>query len=197
MVKFVKPKEAAEVLGVDVRTLVRWEQAGQINAIKTPAGQRRYDIDSYIQNASVSSRKTVLYCRVSSNAQKPYLNHQVAELQNLYPDAEIIKEVGSGLNFQRKKLLKLLSQILSGEVEKVVVSHQDRIARFGFDLFNWVCEQNHCELVVLNSKYLSPETEIVEDILAILQCFSSRLYSLRKYETQIQNDSEIYNKFED
>lgn len=191
VVKFVKPREAAEILGVDVRTLVRWEQNGDINAIKTPSGQRRYDIDSYIQNTPALARKTVLYCRVSSNAQKSDLNRQVAELQSLYPNAETIKEVGGGLNFKRKKLLNLLSQILKGDIQRVVVAHKDRLARFGFDLFNWFCSQNNCELIVLNSKDLSPEVEMVEDILAILHCFSSRLYGLRKYKTQIKNDSEI------
>ncbi|WP_293154191.1 helix-turn-helix domain-containing protein [Okeania sp. SIO2C9] len=55
VVKFVKPREAAEILGVDVRTLVKWEQSGQINAIKTPSGQRRYDIESYIKSTDTSS----------------------------------------------------------------------------------------------------------------------------------------------
>jgi len=190
-VKFVKPREAAEILGVDVRTLVRWEQGGKINAIKTPSGQRRYDIDSYIQNTSTTIRKTVLYCRVSSNAQRSELNRQVAELQNLYPKAETIKEIGSGLNFKRKKLLKLLSQIFAGEVQRVIVADRDRLARFGFDLFNWLCQENNCELIVLNSQDLSPEAEMVEDILAILNCFSTRLYGLIKYKTQIKNDLEL------
>ena len=113
---------------------------------------------------------------MSSDAQNPDLNRQVAELQNLYPNAETIKEIGSGLNFKRKKLLKLLSQILKGEVQRVIVTHKDRLARFGFDLFNWMCQEHDCELIVLNSKDLSPEAEMVEDILAILHCFSSRLY---------------------
>ena len=181
--KFVKPRVAAEILGVDVRTLVKWEQSGQINAIKTPSGQRRYDIDSYIKSTPAVARKTVLYCRVSRNAQKSDLNRQVAELQGLYPHAETIKEVGSGLNFKRKKLLNLLSQILKGDIQRVIIADKDRLARFGFDLFNWFCEQNNCELIVLNSKELSPEVEMVEDILAILHCFSSRLYGLRKYKT--------------
>ncbi|MEB3342488.1 IS607 family transposase [Okeania sp.] len=176
---------------MDVRTLVRWEQNGEINAIKTPSGQRRYDIDSYIKKTPITNRKTVLYCRVSSNAQKSDLNKQVAELQSLYPNAETIKEIGGGLNFKRQKLLNLLSQILKGEVQRVIVAHKDRLARFGFDLFNWICEQNNCDLIVLNTKGLSPESEIIEDILAILHYFSSRVSALRKYKTQIKNDPEI------
>ncbi|NEP68011.1 MULTISPECIES: IS607 family transposase [Moorena] len=190
MTKYLKPKEASELLGVNVRTLARWEKAGIIQAIKTPSGQRRYDVESYTHSFSVK-KETVLYCRVYSHAQKPDLNRQVAQLQALYPEARTIKEVGGGLNFKRKKLLALLSQILKGEVSRVVVAHKDRLARFGFDLFNWLCEQNKCELIVLNEKELSPQAEMVEDILAILHCFSSRLYGLRKYKTLLNNDPEL------
>lgn len=191
--KYLKPREAAECLGVNVRTLARWENRGIIQAIKTPSGQRRYDIESYTQSFS-STKQTVLYCRVSSHGQKSDLNRQVAALQTLYPEAKTIKEVGGGLNFKRKKLLELLTQIIKGEVNRVVVAHKDRLARFGFDLFKWLCEQNNCELIVLNEKELSPQEEMVEDILAILHCFSSRLYGLRKYKTQIKNDAQLCNE---
>ena len=128
VVKFVKPRVASEILGVDVRTLVKWEQSDRINAIKTPSGQRRYDIDSYIKGKPAVARKTVLYCRVSSNVQKPDLNRQVAELQSLYPHAETIKEIGGGLNFKRKKLFNLLSQILKGDIQRVIVAHKELFA---------------------------------------------------------------------
>ncbi len=190
MTKYLKPREAAEYLGVNVRTLARWENQGIIKAIKTPSGQRRYNVESYTQNFS-TSKQTVLYCRVSSQAQKPDLNRQVAALQALYPEAKTIKEVGSGLNFKRKKLLELLNQIFKGEVNRVVVAHKDRLARFGFDLLNWLCEQNNCELIVLNDQELSPQEEMLEDLLAILNCFSSRLYGLRKYQTPIKNDPDL------
>lgn len=189
----MKPREAAEYLGVNVRTLARWENKGIIQAIKTPSGQRRYDVESYTQSFS-STKQTVLYCRVSSPAQISDLNRQVAALQALYPEAKTIKEIGGGLNFKRKKLLELLTQIIKGEVNRVVIAHQDRLARFGFDLFNWLCEQNNCELIVLNEKEFSPQEEMVEDILAILHGFSSRLYGLRKYQTQIKNDPELCNE---
>lgn len=194
MTKYLKPREAAEILGVNVRTLVRWEENKKISAIKTPSGQRRYDIDSYIQNTRNVPRKTVLYCRVSSNAQKSDLDRQVAELQNLYPNAETVQEIGGGLNFKRQKLLNLLSQICAGEVEQLIVTHQDRLALFGFDLFKWLCEQNNCDLVVLNNTELSFKSEIIEDILVILQSFSTCLPSLKKYKNQIQQDMELYSK---
>ncbi|WP_293104468.1 MerR family DNA-binding transcriptional regulator [Moorena sp. SIOASIH] len=88
--KYLKPREASELLGVNVRTLARWENAGIIQAIKTPSGQRRYDVESYTLGFRVK-KQTVLYCRVSSHAQKPDLNRQVAQLQALYSEARTIK----------------------------------------------------------------------------------------------------------
>ncbi len=191
IVKYTTPREAAETLGVNERTLRRWHENGKIQAIQTPSGQRRYDIESFIAGSAPDIRATVLYARVSSRAQQPDLNRQVAALRNLYPEAEVVSEIGGGLNFKRKKMLTLLGQILQGDVRMVVVAHKDRLARFGFDLFRWLCEQHNCELVVLNETNLSPEREMVEDILAILQCFSSRLYGLRKYKTQVEEDQDL------
>jgi excisionase family DNA binding protein len=190
IVKYVTPKEAAKQLGVHFRTLVRWENEGKIQAIKTPSGQRRYDVQSYTTGAG-SIRSTVIYARVSSRAQQSDLNRQVAAIANLYPDAEIISEIGGGLNFKRKKLLALLERVMQGTVGRIIIAHKDRLARFGFDLYRWLCEQHGCEIVVLNETSLSPEAEMVEDILAILHCFSSRLLVLRKYKSQVKEDPDL------
>jgi predicted site-specific integrase-resolvase len=80
---------------------------------------------------------------------------------------------------------------MQGTIRGIVVAHKDRLARFGFDLFKWLCEQNGCEIVVLNETSLSPEAEMVEDILAILHCFSSRLYGLRKYKSAVSQDPDL------
>ncbi|MDT9227017.1 MAG: IS607 family transposase, partial [Limnospira sp. PMC 1279.21] len=96
-----------------------------------------------------------------------------------------------GLNFKGKKMLALLGHQLSGDVRMVVVAHKDRLAIWGFDLFRWLCEQNRCSLMVLNQTSLSPEPEMVEDILAILHCFSSRLYRRSKYKTQVKEDPDL------
>ncbi|MDT9264942.1 MAG: IS607 family transposase [Limnospira sp. PMC 1295.21] len=191
MARYVKPKEAAQILGVHERTLRRWDDNGSIETIRTPAGQRRYNVESYTAKSGSDKRKVVIYARVSSRAQQSDLNRQVATLSNLYPEAEVVSEIGGGLNFKRKKMLALLGQVLSGDVRMVVVAHPDRLAIWGFDLFRWLCEQNRCSLMVLNETSLSPEREMVEDILAILHCFSSRLYGLRKYKTQVKEDPDL------
>jgi predicted site-specific integrase-resolvase len=119
------------------------------------------------------------------------LNRQVAALVALYPNAEVISEIGGGLNFKRKKLQALLERVMQGTVQRIIVAHKDRFARFGFDHFQWLCQQYGCEIVLLNETTLSPEQELTQDLLAILHCFSSRVYGLRKYKSQVSQDPDL------
>ncbi|WP_041780215.1 IS607 family transposase [Allocoleopsis franciscana] len=186
----VPPRVAAARLGVSTKTLERWLEAGKIKAFITPGGQRRYDLDSIIP-AGDTERISIIYARVSSRSQKNDLLTQIDFLQSHYPNAKIIQDIGSGLNYRRKGFLSLLERILSNDVGLVVVAHKDRLCRFGFDLVAWLCERQKCELLVLNQSHLSPEREMVEDILAIIHVFSCRLYGLRKYKKQITEDREL------
>jgi len=186
--EYVTPAQAAKTLGVSTQTLRNWDKTGKIKVIRTPTGLRRYDLSSIVGNVQGI---TVVYARVSSYKQREDLDRQADYLQSLYPEAEIIKEIGSGLNYRRQKLKTLLERILSGDVQRLVVAHKDRLARFGFELFRFLCEFNDCELVVCDNASLSPEREMVEDILAIVHVFSCRLYGLRKYKKQIKEDTSI------
>ena len=191
MARYVKPREAAGYFGVCLHTLRRWEKKGWINAVRTPSGRaRRYDLDSYTRLPR-KQKCVVLYARVSSHAQKPDLERQIARLVNLYPGAEVVGEVGGGLNFKRPKFLALLERVRAGDVGTIVVAHRDRLCRFGFEFVEWYCHQYGCEVVVLDDTHFSPQQELVEDILSILHCFSSRLYGLRKYRTAIQKDQDL------
>ena len=190
MAKYVKPNEAANTLGVCLRTLRRWEQLGKIKTVRTPSGQRRYDLETFIKKESspTGGRTTVIYARVSTRPQRADLDRQVERLSALYPGAEIVKEVAGGLNLRRKGLVTLLGRVLRGDIETIVVAHKDRLARFGFDIIEWICEQFECKIVVLNQVSLSPHAELVQDIVAILHSFSSRLYSIRRIENQIKQE---------
>ncbi|MFM9265148.1 IS607 family transposase [Tychonema sp. BBK16] len=106
-------------------------------------------------------------------------------------EKKIFKDIGGGFNFKRKALLALLGQVMSGNISTIVVRHQDRLARFSGDLIKWFDEQNNCQLMVLSRNELSPEREMVEDILAIIHVFSCRLYGLRKYKSAIKEDSSL------
>ena len=185
MANYVAARVATAKLGVTLRTLLRWEEAGKIKTIKTPNGQRRYDLDSVIP-VRQSDKLTILYARVSSHSQKPDLERQIQFLVAQYPGCEVVKDIGSGLNFKRKGLLALLERVLSGDVGMVIVANKDRLCRFGFDLIAWMAKRSHCEILVLNNNVLSPEREMLEDVLAIIHVFSCRLYGLRKYKQKLK-----------
>jgi putative resolvase len=205
MTKFLPPRKACEYLNVSEKTLRNWDRDGLIITIRTPKNQRRYDIDSVLggvgsagepsrdpyPSRSQTTRVTALYARVSSAKQKEDLQRQIDFLQERYPKGKLYKDIGGGLNFKRKGLLALLEQVMSGNIESIVVGHQDRLARFGVDLIRWFCEQKDCQLVVLSRTELSPERELVEDILSIIHCFSCRLYGLRKYKSTIKEDPSL------
>lgn len=182
--KYVTPKEAAELLGVGTATLRRWDKSGAIKSVRTHGNQRRY----VIEEENTSSKPIVCYARVSTHGQKDDLARQAEFLRQSYPTAELITEVGSGLNFKRRKFLALLERIYEGNVGTLVIAHTDRLVRFGFPLVEWLCAKSGCELVVLRKKSLSPHEELVTDILSILHCFSARLYGLRKYEKQARQE---------
>ncbi len=182
--KYVTPRKAAESLGVSISTLRRWDSEGKIKSIRTPGGQRRFCIEEYEEEA----KPTLLYARVSTHSQKDDLERQVKFLQSKYPEGELVTEIGSGLNFKRRRLLSILERIYQKDLGKLVIAYSDRLVRFGFPLIEWICQQGECELVVLNERKLSPDIELVEDILSILHCFSSRLYGLRKYKSQVKKN---------
>jgi putative resolvase len=100
-------------------------------------------------------------------------------------------EVGGGLDFKRPKFLALLERVRAGDIGTIVVAHRDRLCRFGFEFVEWYCRQYGCEILVLDDDHLSPQQELVEDILTILHCFSSRLYGLRKYRAAIEKDTDL------
>lgn len=156
---------------------------GKILTIRTPGGQRRFCVEEYEPEDNL---QIILYARVSTTSQKDDLKRQVDYLQSIYPKAELITEVGSGLNFKRRKFLSILERILKSDISILVVAYSDRLVRFGFPLIEWLCKKAGCKLVVLDERKLSPEQELVEDILSILHCFSSRLYGLRKYFNQVK-----------
>ena len=183
--KYVRPKEAASILGVAVSSLRRWDEVGKIKAIKTPPGHRRYSIKEIEQAGGLPRAVvTVCYARVSSHSQRDDMSGQIELLLSKFPEAEIVSEIGSGLNFKRKGFLSILDRICTGDIKRLIVAHPDRLVRFGFELVKWLCERNKCELLVLNDRSFSPEQELIQDMLSIIHCFSSRLYGLRRYKKE-------------
>ncbi len=188
---YMSAKKAGELLDYTPEHLRRLARAGKIDYIRTKGGQRRYNVQAFIESKSESTLTTVCYCRVSSSQQQDALERQVAYLRSIYPDAEIVREIGSGLNFKRKGLKTLLDRLHRGDKLQVVVAHRDRLARFGIEIIQHLVEQNGGELVVLNHKSDSPKSELTQDLIAILHVFSRRMHGLRKYCDQIKEDSDL------
>ncbi|MCP4054556.1 MAG: IS607 family transposase, partial [Mesoflavibacter sp.] len=112
-------------------------------------------------------------------------NRQVDLMQEKYPDAKVIKDIGSGLNFKRKGLKAILEQAIKGDCVNLYIAHKDRLCRFGFDLIEWIFKRNNGKIVVLNEIDLSPDQELTQDLLSILHVFSCRMHGLRSYRKQI------------
>ncbi|ACX51439.1 Resolvase domain protein [Ammonifex degensii KC4] len=188
-------REAAEALGVSVSTLRLWDKKGILVPLRTPTGKRRYT-EEMIQRAlglkklRSEPRKVVLYARVSSKAQEPDLENQVAYLKEFAAGRglcvdEIITDVGSALNWHRKGLMKLCDLVLRGEVKTVVVAYKDRLARFGFEFLEKLFARFGCELVVVNrAEDASSAQELAEDLVSIVQHFAARLYGQRTYRAR-------------
>ena len=190
--KFVKTKEACRILGLHPNTLRRYADNNQIKYIKSIGGQRLYEIEDFlgITGTTTDNFETILYCRVYSSKQRDDLQRQISSLQEVYPEAEVIKDIGSSLNFKRKGLQTLLERILSGKKCRVVVAYRDRLARFGVDVFEFLIKQNGGELVVLNKPdNQSVEEEFTEDLLAVLHHFSCKMHGRRSHKSK-ENKSE-------
>lgn len=178
-------------------TIRRWEREGRISPKRTDSGHRIFteeDVNAalgIILDSEPATPKTIVYLRVSSPAQKDDLTSQRCAMETWALNSgtvvdEWVEEIGSGLNFTRKKLTNILDEAMSGTPITVIVAHKDRLARFGFELIEHVIENSGGSVVVVNQESLSPTEELVQDILAILHVFSSRLYGLRRYEKSIR-----------
>ncbi len=189
---WVPIRKASDFYGVSKSTLRRWADTNFVKTKRSLRDQRLFLISSEIStNKTLQNQKNYIYVRVSSKKQCDDLERQSAFLSNKYPDHVIIKDIGSGLNYKRRGLLKLLEKSNKNEVNQVVVYSKDRLCRFGFELFEWLFKQNNTELVVYEQSDKSPEQEFTEDILAILQVFACRWNGKRTYRIDKNNEIQI------
>ena len=189
--------KAAKLLGLTVKTMQRWEREKRLVPIaRTKTNRRLYtltQIHTFIglrQSNGKSPSRILAYCRVSSAAQKPDLLNQRRILEEFViakglANVEFIEEIGGGLNFKRKKFLMLMDEIGRREVKTLILAHKDRLTRFGFEWFEHFAAIHNCEVLVLNQERLSPEQEMIQDLMTIVHCFSSRLYGLRNYRKKL------------
>lgn len=196
-----KPQEFAEMIGVSVKTLQRWDRDGKLKAFRTPTDRRYYTHKQYVDYMGNDTKtgKIVIYTRVSTSNQKDDLTNQVEFLKQ-YANAkgmivdEIFEDIGSGLNYNRKKWNKLIDDCVSGDIKIIIIAHKDRFIRFGYEWFERFLKSNGVEIIIVNNEKASPEQELINDLISIIHVFSCRIYGLRKYKKQIVGDDEIAKK---
>lgn len=188
MSNFVTVSEAAELLGVSTKTIRRWEKEGRIKSVRTEGGHRRFEVRSLLGNKQDASL-TVAYARVSSHDQKEDLQRQQLVLEAYCAKQgwsfEVISDLGSGMNYRKKGLIRLIKLICSHQVERLVLTHKDRLLRFGSELIFTLCEIFGTEVVFINkSDFSSYEETLAQDVLEIITVFSARLYGSRSHKNK-------------
>ena len=194
--------EFAELLNKKVKTLQKWDREGVLKAYRTPTNRRYYTEAQYLEYTGKSLKKennvreNVIYARVSSQSQKPELLNQVNYLKsysvsNGIPISNIYTDIGSGLNYKRKNWMRLIDDCFQGKISKIYVSYSDRFVRFGFDWIQSILKTyTNTEIIVVENKLLTPEEEVVQDLITIINVFSSRVYGLRKYGKKLKKEME-------
>lgn len=203
--KHYRPNEFASLIGVSVKTLQRWDQSGKLKAFWTPSGRRYYTYEQYLTYEGITfddERENVIYARVSTKNQKDDLQNQTEFLKQFCNAKGMIidrciQDFGSGLNYNRKAWNRLLDDVMERKIKTIIISNKDRFIRFGFDWFERFCNKFGTKILVVNNESLSPNEELVQDIISILHVFSCRLYGLRKYKAKIKGDEEVVKGIQD
>jgi len=217
MSNFVTCKKAIELLNVHGNTLRKWSSENKIQTIRTPGGQRLYNVGQFINSTlntetikttkheqftnkkeeqfkateyiksaiGTKQNEYICYCRVSSKHQENDLKRQVDDMQLKYPEYQLISDIGSGINWNRKGLRSILDLANKKLIKQVVVAYRDRLCRFAFELIEWILNQNGVKLVVLNQSVESgSQNELTEDLCAIINVFNCRINGKRRYSNK-------------
>jgi predicted site-specific integrase-resolvase len=189
MDKFVTRKEVLKILKIHYHTLYSMVKRGEIETLEI--GKRNlYNLDKFLRDKGVTNKKKqkICYCRVSSNKQKEDLERQINFMKEKYPDYEIIKDIGSGLNFKRRGLNKIIEIAINGELEELLITYKDRLCRIGFELIeNIIKKYSNGKITIVNkSEEETPTEEVTKDIISIMNIYVAKINGLRKYKTDIK-----------
>jgi len=203
MNKYIGKKKALTILGISSMTLLKLEKHNKIEVIKTIGGHRKYNVEKYINDnkkiaivennkdkgePDISKKMNICYVRVSTINQKDDLERQKRYMKSKYKNYEIIEDIGSGINFNRKGLRKILKLSIEGKINRLVVAYKDRLTRFGFELLEDIIkEYSNGEIIIDNEKEnMEPQEELVLDVLQILNVYTAKMNGLRKYKKKIK-----------
>jgi len=196
--KFMKGNKASKIIGVHQRTLYQWEKKGKIETIRTPGGMRLYNVHKFIEEKckkykcvedlteldKIEGKLKLSYVRVSSIGQKNDLERQKQLIKTKYPDHLMISDIGSGMNFNKRGLRKIIKLAIAGKIKELVIAHKDRLTRFGYELIeDLIKDYSDGEIIIINKKNnMEPEEELVYDVLQIMNIFVAKMNGMRKYK---------------
>ena len=193
-------KEASKLLGITSKTLRIWEKEGKITSHRTEGGHRRYNVSELIGSRG-DKLLTIAYARVSSYDQKEDLKRQEMVLETYCSskgfEFELVSALGSGMNYKKKGLIRLIKLICSNQIDRLVITHKDRLLRFGSELIFMLCEIFGVEVCIINrSEDSTFEEDLANDVLEIITVFSARLYGSRSHKNKqiIQQLKQVANE---
>ena len=191
--KYYSAKTVTKILGVTAQTLRNWDKENKLKPTYVKSNGYRYyseeSILAYTQERKTKKNLNVIgYTRVSSKKQKDDLERQKENIEKYlkekYEHYEIIEDIGSGINYNKPGLLKLIEKINKKEVDVIVVLYKDRLLRFGFELVEHFASLNNVKIEVLDKIDKTQDEELVEDLVQIITVFSCKLQGKRKSKTK-------------
>ena len=184
MEKLYTLRDACDIMQIDPSTLRKWDREGKIRCVRLQNNFRRIPESEINRILGIQKeRSSYIYARVSSSGQKGDLDRQIEKLRVSSPESEVISDIRSGMGFNRKGFLKLLDLIEKDKVSVIYITHKDRLARFGYDLVEKICEMHGTRIVTVDSEeLLTAHEELSRDLISIITSFSARLYGLRSHK---------------
>jgi len=198
--KYVGGTEASKILGVHYRTLYLWDKKGTIKTIRTDGGKRLYNVDDYIKNKECKQdekcikdlneldkkkeKLNICYVRVSTLKQKEDLERQKKIIRDKYPEYIMIEDIGSGINLNKKGIIKIIELAIEGKINELVIAYKDRLVRYGYELIEHLINKySNGKIIIMNKKDdREPEEELAFDVLQIMNVFVAKMNGLRKYK---------------
>ena len=181
-------KEAKKLLGVTTWTIQQWDRKGKIKCVRTVGGRRRIPESEIKRILGLKEERAVVgYARVSSTTQKGDLERQKQLIEDYakergYGEIQMLIDIGSGLNENRKSFLRLLEMVAERKVSKVIVAYKDRLTRFGFETLSRMFQAFGTAIEVINHEEKTPRGELVEDLITIVSHFAGKLYGVRSHK---------------
>ena len=205
--KYYSIGQFAKAIGKTTKTLRNWDKNGKLKPVRVEdTGYRYYSQEQLnhflgLKLEKQINKKIIGYCRVSSHKQKDDLERQIENVKTyMYAKGyqfEIITDIGSGINYNKKGLNQIIDMVTNSEVEKIVVLYKDRLIRFGYELIGNLCNKFGTTIEIIDNTEKTEQQELVEDLVQIVTVFSCRLQCKRANKAKkmikelIEDDKDI------